>query len=43
MFLAYYDFERCDKDGNATTEPLPQINRNAIGAKRPSHGHLFEV
>ncbi|KND87478.1 Obtusifoliol 14-alpha demethylase [Tolypocladium ophioglossoides CBS 100239] len=35
MFLAYYDFRRCDKHGNDTTEPLPSISRNAIGAKRP--------
>ncbi|POR32011.1 Obtusifoliol 14-alpha demethylase [Tolypocladium paradoxum] len=36
MFMAYYDFTRCDKHGNATAEPLPNINRNAIGAKRPA-------
>ncbi|PNY18153.1 Obtusifoliol 14-alpha demethylase [Tolypocladium capitatum] len=36
MFLAYYDFTRCDRDGNDAAEPLPKLDPNAIIEKRPA-------
>ncbi|KJZ77225.1 hypothetical protein HIM_03546 [Hirsutella minnesotensis 3608] len=35
FFVAYYDFERCDKNGNQPTDALPYVDRSGIGEKRP--------
>ncbi|PHH63183.1 hypothetical protein CDD81_6234 [Ophiocordyceps australis] len=35
MFISSFDFARCDKHGKAATQPLPTVNRNAIGTKLP--------
>ncbi|KAK5994116.1 Cytochrome P450 monooxygenase -like protein [Cladobotryum mycophilum] len=36
MFIAYYDFEMCDQNGNNTTEPLPELQFDRVGAGRPT-------
>ncbi|KAM4054356.1 cytochrome p450 [Hirsutella rhossiliensis] len=35
FFFAYYDFTRCDKNGNEPQDALPPVDRSGIGEKRP--------
>lgn len=34
MFVAYYDFELCEKDGSARTTPVPRTDRNFTESTR---------